>query len=97
MYFIITYMARKLQTLLRSLPRNLEQEDILASFLRIARARWGERSALEPVHFSRGALTVRCPSPLWRTEITFHAEDVKEALLHELPGVTLQRVSGVLI
>lgn len=91
-------MAEKLRVLFTKIPRGLEQADVFAVFLRVARARWGDYMPLEPIRFSHGTLTIRCPSPLWRVEVLFHAntEDFKKNLLHKLPKLSLQRVSGIL-
>lgn len=89
-------MATKLQSLLRPVRRALEPHDVLAAFSSAARARWGERMPLEPVRYTRGVLTVRCPSPLWRTELTFTAEVLVGQLRHALDGEHPRRVAAAL-
>ncbi len=89
-------MATKLQSLLTPVPRHLDAQDVRAAFRRIAEARWGERMPLDPVRYARGVLTVRCPSPLWRTELLYSTEDVKDELARALPTLSLRRVSVVL-
>lgn len=90
-------MPVNLPSLLRPAPHALDAHDVLASFLRLARGKWGERMPLEPVRFTRDVLTVRCPSPLWRTELLFSAGDLRDALLRDLPLLTLRRISAVLV
>lgn len=90
-------MATKLALFVSTHPRGVESADVRAAFMRISRARWGDHMPLEPLRISRGTLTVRCPSPLWRTEMLFNAEDLQGSLLEELPGTSLTRISAVLV
>lgn len=90
-------VVRKLNTLFPTISAGgLEQADVLAAFLRVARRRWGKDMPLHAVRFSRGTLTVRCPSPLWRSEVLFTVEELKDVLRDELPQISLSRISGVL-
>lgn len=89
-------MATKLAAALPLFPRAIEAHDVCAAFLRVARQRWGSQMPLEPARYARGVLTVRCPSPLWRTEVLYSTETIKEELAAELPQLSLRHVSAVL-
>lgn len=90
-------MAKRLSTFLGGVsgPR-LEAQDVRAAFLRVARERWGNPMPLEVGRVYSGLLTVRCPDPLWRTEVLYSAEDLRAAIERQLPGLRLRRVSAVL-
>lgn len=89
-------MTTRLQSLLHHSARAIEPADVFAAFRRIARQRWGSVVPYEPVRYGRGVLTVRCSSPLWRTELLYSTDWVKETLLHDLPVLTLNRVTVLL-
>lgn len=89
-------MATKISAALPSFSRAIEAHDVRAAFLRVARQRWGDQMPLEPARYARGMLTVRCPSPLWRTEVLYSTETIKEELSAELPQLFLRHISAVL-
>ena len=89
-------MTTRLQSLLHRSARAIEPADIFAAFRRIARQQWGSVVPYEPVRYGRGVLTVRCSSPLWRTELLYNTEWMVGALLRDLPLLTLHRVTVLL-
>ncbi|TSC72298.1 MAG: hypothetical protein G01um101438_616 [Parcubacteria group bacterium Gr01-1014_38] len=90
-------MAIKLQHLLQTPSRDTEPHDVYAAFTRLARVRWGQRAPLEPQQFTRGVLTVSCPSPLWRAEILSLGEELRSALQEALPTLSLRRIRAILL
>lgn len=89
-------MVTTLRSLLARREASVDPEDVYALFVRRARGRWGERMTLKPRRLSRGILTVECGSPLWRTELVFHADELLTELLSDLPGSRLSRIAAVL-
>lgn len=89
-------MATALRQLLRTSSRSTEPHDVYAAFLRLAKARWGERVSLEPRRFAAGVLTVSCSSPLWKAELLSHTEELRSALQEALPTARLNRIRAVL-
>ncbi len=90
-------MAKRLSALLRAVSKpRLEAQDLRAAFLRVAKEWWGDLIPLEVGRVSFGLLTVRCPDPLWRTEVLYRAEDLRVAIERQLPGLRLRRVAAML-
>lgn len=87
----------KLSTLFSPTPHPIEAQDVLAAFRRCVGRFWGERVPVEPVRWSRHVLTVACASTLWRTEVLYHTENLKEELLRELPTTLLRRIAVLLV
>lgn len=89
-------MTTKLRALLSHRHAVVETQDVTAGFLRAARERWGDAMPLQPVRYTRGVLTVRCPSPVWRAELLGALRALEHDLTRELPQLSLQRISPVL-
>lgn len=89
-------MATKLQHLLRIPTHGTEPQDVTAAFTRLARTHWGASVPLEPRRFSRGVLMVACPSPLWKTELLFQEEILRQSLQETFPALSLRWIRAVL-
>lgn len=86
-------MATHLRSLLADRRGGAESQDISAAFLRAARQRWGERVPLVVASARHGIVRVRCPSPLWRTEVLYSAEELKGRVAELLPAAHVRRIT----